>query len=101
MIRERELDGGGWARLDVSDLLMNTNNDNDAEDDDTSPIATVQNSCVWCEEEQAPGEYLVVADNRNFSVCPTCWGRSAGYLALRQKGFAHEVALGRITGRPV
>jgi hypothetical protein len=83
MIGQRELDSGGLARLDVSDLLT--------DDGET---------CAWCEEERAPGEYLVVADNRNFSVCPTCWGRSAGYVELRQAGLAHEAALGRISGSP-
>jgi hypothetical protein len=93
MIGERELDRGGWARLDVSDLLTSDRHGN-------VPTASPseQNLCAWCEEEQAPGAYIVVADNRNFSVCPTCWGRSAAYVELRQAGLAHDAALGRISG---
>jgi hypothetical protein len=97
MIGQRELDSGGVARLDVSDLL---NDSVDTETNgDTDRLAAARDLCAWCAEEQAPGEYLVVADNRNFSVCPTCWGRSAGYLELRQAGLAHEAALGHMSGR--
>jgi hypothetical protein len=93
MIRQRELDGGGWARLDVSDLRAD-----DSDNGSTRSTATEGDSCAWCSLLFAPGEYLVVADNRNVSVCPTCWGRSAGYVELRQAGLAHEAALGHISG---
>lgn len=81
---EPGLDEGGYARLDVSDLLLL--------DDDP---------CNWCGELlPGGGEYLVVADNRHFHICPTCWGRSAGYVELRHAGFNHEAALARIATPP-
>jgi hypothetical protein len=96
MITQRELDGGGWARLDVSDLLSGEDESNDSDNQ-----TAVQGSCDWCVQERAPGEYLVVADNRHFNVCPTCWGRSAGYVELRQAGLPHEAALSHIGGAPL
>jgi hypothetical protein len=87
-----ELDSGGFGRLDISDLA-------DAETDNGHEGASLTpESCGWCRETRTGGgDYLVVADNRHFHLCPTCWGRSAAYVELRQAGIAHEAALSKVT----
>ncbi len=88
---ERALDEGGFARLDVSDLEPT-----DWDPDETGGAAG-SGACDWCASPwRGGGAYLVVADNRHHRVCPTCWGRSPGYMELRQKGLGHEQALARL-----
>jgi hypothetical protein len=33
-------------------------------------------------------------------LCPVCWGRSASYLTLRERGIGHAEALRRIGSPP-
>ncbi len=89
---ELDIDSGGFGRLDISDLAESE------KDDGYGADASVPRSCDWCRERRSGGgEYLVVADNRHFHICPTCWGRSAAYVELRQAGFPHETALSKLT----
>ena len=86
------LDEGGFARLDVSDLLPPE--DEDREDEARAPAL---GPCDWCQSpRRGGGEYLVVADRRHYQVCATCWGRSPGYVGWRQKGVGHQEALARL-----
>lgn len=81
------LDAGGFARLDTSDLLS-----------EEEALARESDLCDWCLTEPiGANDYRVVADNRHFSVCPLCWGRSAEYVALRQDGLEHKTALRKVT----
>jgi hypothetical protein len=95
---ERALDEGGFARLDVSDLgpaYLGDVGDLSSVTDELDG-ASEQGVCDWCATAwRGGGAYLVVADNRHHRVCPTCWGRSPGYMELRQKGLGHEQALAR------
>jgi hypothetical protein len=102
-LRQLRLDEGGFARLDVSDLGLpqECHHDRDTGDtgDNEASSSSVHGSrpCDWCGSAQpGGGEYLVVADNRHYAVCPTCWGRSPGYVELRQEGAAHREALIRL-----
>ncbi|MES2464653.1 MAG: hypothetical protein V4671_29165 [Armatimonadota bacterium] len=89
--RDLELDSGGFGRLDISDLA------DPAPDSDRGVSAAAPRACDWCEEAHSSGgDYLVVADNRHFLICPTCWGRSAAYVELRQYGVTHDTALGKL-----
>jgi len=89
---ELELDSGGFGRLDISDLADAVR----ACGREGSSLAP--KSCDWCREARSGGrDYLVVADNRHFLICPTCWGRSAAYIELRQAGVNHDTALGKLT----
>jgi hypothetical protein len=88
---QRALDAGGFARLDISDLLPA-----DGDPDETGGAAG-SCECDWCASSwRGGGAYLIVADNRHDRVCPTCWGRSPGYMELRQKGVSHDDALARL-----
>lgn len=86
--REIELDSGGFGRLDISDLVPL---EAEGEGKVSSPKI-----CDWCGEKRSGEEYVVVADNRHFLLCPTCWGRSATYVELRQGGMAHADTLSRL-----
>jgi hypothetical protein len=93
------LDEGGFARLDVSDLRLSDGGDNGQHEVDEVE-GHPSRPCDWCGGTQrGGGEYLVVADKRHYAVCPTCWGRSPGYVELRQEGVAHEQALARLGTR--
>jgi hypothetical protein len=93
---EPALDEGGFARLDVSDLLPAEVGDVSTEDE-TGGGAPEQGVCDWCASTwRGGGAYLVVADHRHHQICPTCWGRSPGYVGLRQKGIGHDEALARL-----
>ena len=94
---EPALDEGGFARLDVSDLLPADIGDVIEDATSSSSGAPEQGLCDWCAStRRGGGSYLVVADNRHHRVCPTCWGRSPGYVGLRQKGIGHDEALTRL-----
>jgi hypothetical protein len=97
---ERALDEGGFARLDVSDLAPAHLGDLtgvSSSEDDPHGGALEQGVCDWCASPwRGGGAYLVVADNRHHKVCPTCWGRSPGYMELRHKGLGHNEALARL-----
>ena len=87
-----ELDSGGFGRLDISDLAEG------AEDCKHGAASLVPKSCDWCREGRSGGgDYLVVADNRHFLICPMCWGQSVAYVELRQAGVPHETALRKLT----
>lgn len=97
-----ELDRGGWARLDISDLNdLSEMNETETDRAENGISGSSAASCGWCAEETASGEYLVVADNQNYQVCPTCWGRSPGYVELRSAGWTHEASLARVIGQAV
>ena len=91
---ERSLDDGGFARLDVSDLSPAE----EVGEDEAGGGAPETGPCDWCASAwRGGGAYLVVADNRHHRVCPTCWGRSPGYLELRQSAaVGHQEALSRL-----
>jgi len=90
--RDLDLDGGGFGRLDISDLA------DTAEDNGREGASLTPESCDWCQEARTGGsDYLVVADNRHFHLCNTCWGRSAAYVELRQAGITHDAALSKVT----
>jgi hypothetical protein len=86
MYQNPALDAGGFARLDASDLLY------------PSDMLDTNEPCHWCVVEPCHNsDYRVVADNRYYRVCSTCWGRSAEYVALRREGETHNMALNRVT----
>ena len=97
MATDLALDNGGFGRLDISDLsdLSALREGGEEETNDASP----GDLCDWCGENKKSGDYIVVADNRHFRICPICWGRSAGYLELRVSGSRHTEALERLMGR--
>ena len=102
-LTQLRLDEGGFARLDVSDLRLphecrqDRNSGETGEDEVGSSNVHGSRPCDWCGNAQrGGGEYLVVADNRHYAVCPTCWGRSPGYVELRQEGLVHGDALIRL-----
>ena len=85
MYQHLALDAGGFARLDASDLTY------------PSETSDTNEPCHWCVTEPCyHSDYRVVADNRYYRVCPTCWGRSAEYVALRREGITHNLALNRV-----
>lgn len=88
--RDLELDSGGFGRLDISDMAPPAA-ETMGEEEASSPKL-----CDWCQEKRSGDEYVVVADNRHFLLCPTCWGRSATYVELRQCGVPHDAAVGRM-----
>ncbi len=103
-LTQLKLDEGGFARLDVSDLRLPQEGHRDrasaetgGEDEASSSSVHGSRPCDWCGNAQrGGGEYLVVADNRHYAVCPTCWGRSPGYVELRLEGVVHGDALIRL-----
>ena len=96
-LRQLRLDEGGFARLDVSDLgPPHDCNSGDSGEDEASSVHGSR-PCDWCGNARAGGgEYLVVADKGHYAVCAICWGRSPGYVELRQEGVAHGEALTRL-----
>jgi hypothetical protein len=76
------------GRLDLSCLFLD---EVIGGEDADAPLS----SCAWCGETCFP-DYVVMAEERCDLVCAVCWGRSAGYLTLREQALTHEAALLRL-----
>ena len=85
--REQELDSGGFGRLDISDVAP------EGAEVEGEGKASSPRLCDWCREKRSGDEYVVIADNRHYLLCPTCWGRSATYVEVRHLGFSHADAV--------